>query len=760
MADRLVQVALVSQAEALATAELERFAAALQEQIDRDLAKHWGVTARVSVYRTVTDVPVSEWPVIVQPEIARGTLGYHGDHRGQPYALVTYPQTEWTVTASHECLEMLVDPHSNRVPFGQSPKPGQGQVNFLVQVCDPCRTISYEIDGVPLSDFVTPAYYDGSESTLDVHGAIGRPLEVLENGMLTWREPETKHWWQLTNDGTPDFRDLGVLEEFEPAADEKEPEPAELDGVGALPGAANDQFAGIDRLGFRDYVIAFADLIESPHTEPPITIGIYGTWGSGKSFLLRSIEDELLDRQSTGTSETPRVHVVCFNAWEYSSSAAIWPSLVRKIVVCVEKEVRWRFPGRFLRKLWRNLCWELRQERGRILGALIAASLLGALVLWGFDFRAGPLVAAAAALGGVGLLKVVADTISSPLSRWMAAVLTSGEYGEQIGVMSRIQSDLQELSRLLAAENGRFVVMIDDLDRCEPDKVVEVLQAINLLLNFESFVVCLGIDARLVTGAIDRHYGGLLAESGASGYEYLDKIVQIPFRIPRPIAPEVKTFVSSQLREAVGHSNGAAEPPPAGAGAPPPPFVTVPSPSALAEDPPAPPEARPVAFDAREIEAFEDLAPLLEPNPRHLKRLINVYRLVRSLAGVRHVGSSVNRDPEGVIVLLTLAAQWPYTAAAMLDQLGPIVDAEAAGGSWPEGPPLRHLRSLADIDTERQRELDRDPRHLERLLAQADDHLGWKALDSLRRYVVNFNPAVEEELRRGRQIREETAASD
>ena len=404
---------------------------------------------------------------------------------------------------------------------------------------------------------------------------------------------------------------------------------------------------------------------------------------------------------------------------------------------------------------------ELRQERGRILGALIAAALLGALVLWGFDFRAGPLVAAAAALGAAGLLKVVADTISSPLSRWMAAVLTSGEYGEQIGVMSRIQSDLEELSGLLEAENGRFVVMIDDLDRCEPDKVVEVLQAINLLLNFESFVVCLGIDARLVTGAIDRHYAGLLAESGASGYEYLDKIVQIPFRIPRPNPPEVQTFVSSQLQEAVGaFPNGAAAPPASDGEAAPPAFVTLPSPAAMAQAPSALEDStrRRVAFDAREIAAFEDLSALLEPNPRHLKRLINVYRLVRSLAGVRHVETAVSRDPEGVILLLTLAAQWPYTAAAMLDQVEKIVDEEATGGSWPEGAPLRHLHGLADIDPDRQRELDRDPRHLEQLLARSEGHLGWKALDSLRRYVVNFNPAVEEELRRGRRIREGAAA--
>ena len=57
----------------------------------------------------------------------------------------------------------------------------------------------------------------------------------------------------------------------------------------------------------------------------------------------------------------------------------------------------------------------------------------------------------------------------------------------------------------------------------------------------------LGIDARVITRAIERHYEDLLAESGASGYEYLEKIVQIPFRIPDPSDDDVMRFLLKQL---------------------------------------------------------------------------------------------------------------------------------------------------------------------------------------------------------------------
>jgi hypothetical protein len=792
MADQVVQLALVSQVEELATEELRRVGKALQTQLDRDFAPHWQVRAKLSVFPTATDIPPGVWPIVILRELDQaGTLGYHDVRDGVPFAQVRFGAL-WHVAASHQCLEVVANPLGSRLITVPSPKPGQDEVEMLVQICDPVGAdAQYEIDGVLVADFVTPAFYgaDGEGNVFDVQGKISAPLELRKGGYFSWREPKSGHWWQQIWFGDePEFRDLGVLDVGEPAADEPParpaakraprrrakpapqppPEaPAELDALGGLPGALNDQVAKVDLLGFRDYVVAFADLIESPHTEPPITIGIYGAWGSGKSFLLQGIEDELLERQGRRDAgdSAPRVHVVRFNAWEYSSSAAIWPSLVRKIVVCVQKELRWKFPGRFVRKLWRNLRWEVRQERAKILGALVTAALLLAGVLWQFDFEPVPLFAAAAGLGLAGLIKVVADTLLNPLSRWMTAVLKSGEYGEPVGLMNRIQDDLEQLSKQLTDENGRFVVMIDDLDRCEPDKVVEVLQAINLLLNFESFIVCLGIDARLVTGAIEKHYAGLLGAAGASGYEYLDKIVQIPFRIPRPNATEVQTFITSQLRQTAARTNGTVSAP-KDSGLPPPPprRQRAPAPAILthtpgAEAPDAPPER--VAFNAGEVKAFEDLAALLEPNPRHLKRLINVYRLVRSLAGVRHVESSVRRDPEGVILLLTLAAQWPYTAAAMLERVGPIVEREASGDPWPDEAPLVHLYALAkpDLILSRQRTLDRDPEHLAKLLARAEKHLGWKALDSLRRYVVNFNPAVEEELRRA-QVPREPAVSD
>jgi Cdc6-like AAA superfamily ATPase len=766
----------------LSTLELKRVARALETQIHRDYAPVWGVEATVHVFQAVGDVPPDCCSVLIRDET--GTQGYRSIHTtkdGVPYAVVQYSDS-WSLSVSHECLEMLTAPNGDRVVEGRSPEDGH-PAQFLVQICDPClsRQAGYEIDGVLVSDFVTPAFYGTpGESdrfpSLDFKEAIERPLQVLPGGYLTWLDEKRNHWRQLLYFGDqPEFRDLGAAveeEESEEASTESESAavdetllPAPLGRAGGLAGAINDQVAPTDHLGFRDYVSAFVTLITSPHLTPPITIGIFGSWGVGKSFLLQHIRDELCARSGTSTAADggqPNVHVVELNAWAYSASEAVWPALVRRVMTCGEREIKWPFPGRFWRKLWGNLTWELRQERGKIVGALLVGSVLFTVALWRLHFKASLVAAAAAALGAAGLIKVVADTLANPLGRWITTVLESGDYGGDIDYMRRMHHDLEVLSERLKTEHGRIVVLIDDLDRCEPGKMVEVLQAINLLLNFESFVVCLGIDARLVTRAIERHYEGLLEQAHASGYEYLDKIVQIPFRIPHPSDHEVKAFLTAQLRDARAGTNGttggdgdlgtrdgsiAPETVGAPAGATAPVAAQVPEAPRITEDE----SESDVAFTDDEIAAFDELARFLEPNPRHLKRIVNVYRLVRSLATIRRERFVLD-DPAGTIRLLAIAAQWPYTLGAMFECLDDFVEAEEGGAAWPQGDPLECL--YADVkptlDRERQAQLDRELDDLDRLLAEATGRLTWKALASLSRYIVNFNPAVEEELRAAR----------
>jgi hypothetical protein len=133
----LRHIALVARTKHVSLAEATRVAAALQKQVARDAGPIWALQASISAFATLKDVPIGYWPVLIMDDIHHpGAAGIHLDKYGRPFALVEYGPI-WSLTASHECLEILVDPSGNRQFSGPSPAPGQGEVSFPVEVCDP-----------------------------------------------------------------------------------------------------------------------------------------------------------------------------------------------------------------------------------------------------------------------------------------------------------------------------------------------------------------------------------------------------------------------------------------------------------------------------------------------------------------------------------------------------------------------------------------------------------------------------------------------
>jgi hypothetical protein len=197
----------------LSAAVVAQVAAALQKQVTRDFGPIWDITATVDAFGSLDDVPLGYWPILVGQE-GQGGGGVHLDNDNQPYALVDFTP-DWTITASHECLEMLADPFGNRLVAGDGPDPARpGRVEFLVVVCDPCEAPSfgYTVNGIRVSDFYTPQYFDPALAAdtpgvvrYDFRGRIKAPRQVLRGGYLSWREPDGQ-WYQETFFGpAPEF---------------------------------------------------------------------------------------------------------------------------------------------------------------------------------------------------------------------------------------------------------------------------------------------------------------------------------------------------------------------------------------------------------------------------------------------------------------------------------------------------------------------------------------------------------------------------
>lgn len=150
---------------------LRTAASALDVQIERDLAPSWGVQARVEVFRTLQHVPSNYWPILVRGDARLHVDGYHGVRRGRPFAIVALNK-RWTVTCSHEMIEMLVNPFRRRRVPGPAPIAGRGEVEYLVEICSPCQGVG--------------------------------------GGSLTWREVRSGCWWQLERQtGVPHLHALG-----------------------------------------------------------------------------------------------------------------------------------------------------------------------------------------------------------------------------------------------------------------------------------------------------------------------------------------------------------------------------------------------------------------------------------------------------------------------------------------------------------------------------------------------------------------------
>lgn len=214
------QLALVSESDRVDFDELMVVAAALQKQVARDLSQSWNVNATVSAAPSLEATPLDYWPMIVMDNIGYAAAGIHLDNDGQPFALISASDDNdiWSLTASHECLEMLVDPLGDRLVAGDSPHPDQGRVLFLVEVCDPSEAteFGYTVNGVLVSDFYTPRFFDpfaASGVRYSFTDAVTEPREVLRGGYLSWLEPESGHWWQEIwfSGNQSRFRDLGPL---------------------------------------------------------------------------------------------------------------------------------------------------------------------------------------------------------------------------------------------------------------------------------------------------------------------------------------------------------------------------------------------------------------------------------------------------------------------------------------------------------------------------------------------------------------------
>ena len=329
----------------------------------------------------------------------------------------------------------------------------------------------------------------------------------------------------------------------------------------------NDQPLGEDYLNYNQYAKAFVNLLYDDKILLPITIGIYANWGSGKSFLLGKIKEYIQNEinktknkkieNNDGNNDTSnnktgnrnqnqkqKYIIIDFNAWSYSFSDVLWAGLVKEIHSCVENEF-----GFLQLRCFRFFIYPFRSNPPGTIAWMVFYAIIRFIALIGLSILVGMMSyedLLTDLVGDIAIFSVYGITIATIIPSVISLIITlckdkgteimkgAKNIEDNVGFMGDVRSELDLLCDFIKMKKTRFAVFIDDLDRCPPDKIISMLDATMLLLsNLEyPFLTFIAIDPRIIVKAIESSFDEVLLKSGITGFEYLDKLIQIPFSIP------------------------------------------------------------------------------------------------------------------------------------------------------------------------------------------------------------------------------------
>jgi hypothetical protein len=501
----------------------------------------------------------------------------------------------------------------------------------------------------------------------------------------------------------------------------------------SVPVVTGDVAAQEDTLGFMPYSRALGDLIASERTSTPLTIGVIGAWGSGKTTLLEFVKQQLGRIEPAppgdrgGAFATLDVTAIRFDVWHHEATSAVYPALAYRILAEVRLGARTRVSMLFHR-VWRRLRREARVSMPDLaLRATLALSL--ALVAFGMSAKLGSGLPqwAAVLLGSGAVLATLRGLWSNPVVRLAGSLARHPAYGEPSEEYLEILKDLEVVDRRLAATKQRIALLIDDVDRCTPAKAVATLQAVNLLASHRSFVTVLAYDAGILVKLIEEHFKWD-SSAGVSGAAFLDKVISVPFCIPTPSVSDVEGFLSAIVA---------------------PERLRV---DLIVDQPNIRLDATPLSEDemvTAESDAWDRLAIVLRPNPRHLRRLVNIYRLTVALAQQDN-NWRVAAQPWVTIGWLVMCVQWPRAAAWLARMLTPFgVEAHRDIQETMKGEPYERLLEVLDSPEMAARfGLDNlvELKALRDLLRRPESSPRTEDLQALRRFTIAFSPEVLAEL--------------
>ena len=312
----------------------------------------------------------------------------------------------------------------------------------------------------------------------------------------------------------------------------------------SAPSILDDLPAHRDALDFEPYVETLADIVSSPQTSTPLTVGVFGSWGSGKTTLLGMIRQKL---PKTSTS-------LWFDAWKYDKQEALWRALLLRVLAELRDAIKSESGD-----VQKDLS-ELEDLESALYRTVDREEVGQVRIDWGKLGTGAGQGAIQVALSLVPGGKIFSDLVQglqgeqaeSAVDSLAAAVRRERiqVHIDQVQFLEQFQDRFRRLVEKYVIGRGegegRLVVFVDDLDRCLPEKAVEVLEAIKLFLDVPGCAFVLGLDHQVIAQGIEAKY----KEPGAiDGRAYLEKIIQVPFQIPPVEEQDLEAFVTGLVQD-------------------------------------------------------------------------------------------------------------------------------------------------------------------------------------------------------------------
>ena len=299
----------------------------------------------------------------------------------------------------------------------------------------------------------------------------------------------------------------------------------------------NDIETSTDYLHFSVVSQAVADMIVESG-KSPISIGVSGSWGSGKSSMVKMIGQDLKNCDE----KSEKYIFLEFNAWLYQgyddARAALLQSVSKKLSSEMKKRKIPEGDGAWdkLEKFTKRISW-------------FQVSKLALPFIAGFI----PGVNAVGAIGG--LVSAISNSIGNPGDASANSEAVNSAFEKLAPEVKRLLKDeaakpateqieglRKEFQELLEKLNVKLVVLVDDLDRCLPETAVSTLEAMRLLLFVDRTAFIIAADEQMIRNGVRAHFGDVELSEGLIT-SYFDKLIQVPITVPRLGVAEIKVYI-------------------------------------------------------------------------------------------------------------------------------------------------------------------------------------------------------------------------